>query len=947
MDKKINDRGWVKSAIIVFLTIMLVLTFFSNTIMNYSLPEVSAQYTKNGTINRKVTGSGIVEAADTYEVRAESSREIKGVAVKVGDSVVEGQTLFTLSGSDSNEYLAAQKAYDDANLAYQRALLEADGGGNYTQELMSIEQLEKELEEAKLKKQQADEKYKAFMYEIQDSAPLYEGVYGRKVSEAEDILKQLEGTRELYLTAKQNYAKIQAGINTIQAQANVKHKKYKELETARGIIETEKNTAISKAESVEARIGNLEREIARYNDNKTVNVSTTVSPDTDKLKAEYFAVVTKVTELSDKISQLEKQLPAYETAVSDKEEQVYAAKTPILEAEGKKNGAQSEYDIASEAYTDAKEVYESIKSKIPKLSEELEAEIKTAQRKIDSLYLDLKYLKQTINNDSSDTYLATLNEAYADAYAEYKIARNALAQGEEEGVDEDTMRHLREKAAFAGEKYRAALASYEAALTDESRKSNAYDKELAAKEMEIRIAEEDIDVLKKQLKEALKSEVVLKEAQKIADARSAVLDEKRAALSQAKAEYNKILPAYKSLETELNSLKSQLENKKNELESTKTAHENAKKELDNKRSEYLDTLNTAEKTPVAIELLTNELGELMAQLSSLNAVIARCETKLAETEPALLAAKIEYDESNSILESEKSLMEVENVVIDEYDTKKERYNTLINEVETQKTSLADGVVSARSAVYAAEKALQSEKYALETKRAEDIKDGKLKSLELASQKRELDNLKQELDEKKADSQGTEIVSKFSGIVSAINISAGEETMPSQSLATIQLVERGFKVSFGCTAEQARSLKVGDVAELRNIWSYGTEAVLESIKSDPSNPGKMKILTFDITGDVSPGQNLNISVGSKSQSYEFVVPNTAIREDSKGKYILSVVSKQSPLGNRYIATRLDVEVLASDDTTSAINGVLHGNEFVITGSSKPISPGEQVKLAEEG
>ena len=42
--KKHGRRDWVKNAIIIFLSVLLVLTFFSNTIMNYSLPEVAAQY---------------------------------------------------------------------------------------------------------------------------------------------------------------------------------------------------------------------------------------------------------------------------------------------------------------------------------------------------------------------------------------------------------------------------------------------------------------------------------------------------------------------------------------------------------------------------------------------------------------------------------------------------------------------------------------------------------------------------------------------------------------------------------------------------------------------------------------------------------------------------------------------------------------------------------------
>ena len=40
-ENKVKKRGWVKNAAIIFLSILLVLTFFSQTILNRSLPEVS------------------------------------------------------------------------------------------------------------------------------------------------------------------------------------------------------------------------------------------------------------------------------------------------------------------------------------------------------------------------------------------------------------------------------------------------------------------------------------------------------------------------------------------------------------------------------------------------------------------------------------------------------------------------------------------------------------------------------------------------------------------------------------------------------------------------------------------------------------------------------------------------------------------------------------------
>ncbi len=94
-----------------------------------------------------------------------------------------------------------------------------------------------------------------------------------------------------------------------------------------------------------------------------------------------------------------------------------------------------------------------------------------------------------------------------------------------------------------------------------------------------------------------------------------------------------------------------------------------------------------------------------------------------------------------------------------------------------------------------------------------------------------------------------------------------------------------------------------------------------------------------------GQSLNVSVGQKSANYDMTVPNSAIREDSNGKFILVITSKSSPIGTRYFASRVDVEVLASDDTKSAISGAVESYSYVITTSTKPVEAGKQVRLAD--
>lgn len=84
-NNKRKDR--IKNITIVFLGVMLVLTLFSNTIMNYSLVEVSTQQIMSDSLTTKVRGTGTVEASEGYSVTVPESRKIATVDVKTGDEV--------------------------------------------------------------------------------------------------------------------------------------------------------------------------------------------------------------------------------------------------------------------------------------------------------------------------------------------------------------------------------------------------------------------------------------------------------------------------------------------------------------------------------------------------------------------------------------------------------------------------------------------------------------------------------------------------------------------------------------------------------------------------------------------------------------------------------------------------------------------------------------------
>ncbi len=120
-----DRKDKIKNIAIIFLSIMLVLTFFSNSIMNYSLVEVSTQYVYGGSITTKVRGSGTVEAAEGVSVEADSGRKIETINVRTGAEVEEGDVLFTLGAGDSDALSAAKDAYESAKTEYEKAILTA------------------------------------------------------------------------------------------------------------------------------------------------------------------------------------------------------------------------------------------------------------------------------------------------------------------------------------------------------------------------------------------------------------------------------------------------------------------------------------------------------------------------------------------------------------------------------------------------------------------------------------------------------------------------------------------------------------------------------------------------------------------------------------------------------------------------------------------------------
>ena len=285
----------------------------------------------------------------------------------------------------------------------------------------------------------------------------------------------------------------------------------------------------------------------------------------------------------------------------------------------------------------------------------------------------------------------------------------------------------------------------------------------------------------------------------------------------------------------------------------------------------------------------------------------------------------------------------------QYDSLLERYNTLLQHRDSYTPDALipyrEALDSAESDVFSAQssysEAVASRNFAYQNFE----QDVAVVGVNLQEQAENI-RVQQEKIKSLAGEEENVVTASVSGTVSTIDCTAGDTVVKDGLLCTIEVPDRGHTLSFSVTNDQAQRLRVGDTATISNYyWGNSVTATLSTIRTDPKNPQTNKLLTFDLTGDVTTGAEMTISVGQKSANYDLIVPNSAIKSDTNGSFVLVVTVKSSPLGNRYNAKRVSVEVLANDDNNSAIVADLSNGDYVITTSSAPIANGDMVRMAD--
>ena len=481
---------------------------------------------------------------------------------------------------------------------------------------------------------------------------------------------------------------------------------------------------------------------------------------------------------------------------------------------------------------------------------------------------------------------------------------------------------------------------------------------------------DELDAAKKSLNEAqaayesavLTAGITVAERQRIEAGKGSSLTQKQNEIAAANQRVKDAQAAVDAAQASVDKIKAQIDAVSNSTTDT-TAEEKAVLDAEKKNSEAQDSLTSAESayTPVKSAYDTALSGLQSAQSTYDEAKTAydnlpstateadkqTAKTSVAIAETKLKAAKATYDARKDDL----------NKVQGSYDSAKSaatdsknalsnaNYNLSVKKLTGTNTAEANNLQAqlntATAALTDANSALTSA-----TNDQKKVTDKISGEVTIASAYKTMTDLQEEVAKLQAKSIGTEITSPISGTVTDIAVTAGTTVNANDVMMTIQPENKAYVLQFSVTENQAKKVRVGDTAEILNNW-YGNDvsAVVSAIRKDPQNRSN-SIIICEMKGDVSVGDSYTLSIGEQSSNYDTIVPTSAIREDSNGKFILIIESKSTPLGNRYYARRVDVDVITSDDTKSAVTGALEGYEYVITTTTKPIKENEQVRLASE-
>lgn len=221
----------------------------------------------------------------------------------------------------------------------------------------------------------------------------------------------------------------------------------------------------------------------------------------------------------------------------------------------------------------------------------------------------------------------------------------------------------------------------------------------------------------------------------------------------------------------------------------------------------------------------------------------------------------------------------------------------------------------------------------------------------SSQQNEITRQQQELALKKLqalkDAEG-KVTAPVRGVVTQIAITTGDFTTDGTAM---RLADTSKGSRLVATVDKANEKYVSKGSQA-NITVSGSKEKLTNCTVSSVTPNEEDKALLDVTvdlpeGELEAGVMAEIEVVQKSENYSSVIPIQALREEQNGYYVLVAVEEPGVMGKELVARRFDVKVQDKNSTYAALeDGLLTGEQEIISSSSRPIGDSSRVRKKEE-
>ena len=363
------------------------------------------------------------------------------------------------------------------------------------------------------------------------------------------------------------------------------------------------------------------------------------------------------------------------------------------------------------------------------------------------------------------------------------------------------------------------------------------------------------------------------------------------AKSQAEKELNSAKDALAQAENELNAVKEELQNVK-EAAAAEQSKDTAGQPKDAADS---DASGKNEQDNTTNSAITQKLQQLEEAVQEKQNTYDTIQAKVTEKQAALDSASVALEEKQEQLESSTSTAE---------DAKK-----------------------------AAERAVEDAGLSADIDHTQEIN-----AISLEQYQKQLEKLKT------LKQQNGEITAPSSGIITKVCVETGQKTTDT---AAVVMSDEQSGLFFTTTTDSKNReyLSVGDNATITGVGKETSDCSIVSLET--SEDGSSIKVSIAMQGDdFLPGESAQMTATRKSESYDYLVPVTAVWQENNKAYVLLLETENTVLGEQYIARKAEVQILDKNSSYAAVSGnSLSADCQIITDSDRTVGNGDVVRMTE--